>query len=183
MTTLANNTQTYAVVAAKRCTPHIQTQENNAKIHAAVAAKERTPHAQVQRATGRSKAIRCSTTADVGAVKSTTDIQSHQGTTGSPTGIAKAQMMQPESDAKTMLRKALYEIFGVKEKPVTKKAKENPIEVNAICYSGGRYGTSLGTQPRNMPQTKYKGHKRAPPPNKLMRSKECFHCHKKGHYA
>jgi len=30
---------------------------------------------------------------------------------------------------------------------------------------------------------KNEGHKRIPPPDKLMRSKECFHCHKKGHYA
>jgi len=89
--------------------------------------------------------------------------------------------MQPESDAKTMLCKALYEIFGVKEKPVTKK--EEPIEVNAICYSGRQYGTSLGTQPQNMQHMKYEGHKHVPPPDKLMRSKECFHCHKKGHYA
>jgi len=175
MTTLIDNMKTYAAVTAKRCTPHIQTR--NTKIHAVVAAKERTPHAQVQRATGRSKATDQSSTAEL------TIDRSHQGTTGSPTGIAKAQMMQPESDAKKMLRKALYKIFGVKEKPATKKAKENPIEVNAICYSGRRYGTSLGTRPRNIPHMKYEGHKRAPPPDKLMRSKECFHCHKKGHYA
>jgi len=89
--------------------------------------------------------------------------------------------MQPESDAKTMLCKVLYEIFGIKEKPTTKK--EEPIEVNAICYLGRRYGTSLGTRPQNMQHMKYEGHKCVPLPDKLMRSKECFHCHKKGHYA
>ena len=34
-----------------------------------------------------------------------------------------------------------------------------------------------------MTYTKYEGYKCIPPPDKLMRSKECFHCHKKGHYA
>jgi len=44
--------------------------------------------------------------------------------------------MQPESNAKTMLCKVLYEIFDVKEKPAIKKEKD-PIKVNTICYSGG----------------------------------------------
>ena len=86
MTTLKNNTKTYAMVAAKRCAPHIQN----------------------QRATGRSKGVTVTghLTDRVRAIKLTID-QSHQGTTGLPTGIAKAQMMQPESNAKTMLCKVL----------------------------------------------------------------------------
>jgi len=80
-----------------------------------------------------------------------------------------------------MLRKALYEIFDVKEPTIMEQ--KDPIEVKAICYSGRRYSASLVTRPIKMPFTKYGGHKHIPPPDKLMRSKECFHCHKKGHYA
>jgi len=49
--------------------------------------------------------------------------------------------MQSQSDAKIMLRKALYEIFDIKEPTIMK----DPIEVKAISYSGGRYSTSLVT--------------------------------------
>ena len=139
MTTLANNARTYAAVAAMKSTPHIKD----------------------QKATGRPKGVTttgCSTTG-VGAIKLTTD-RLYQGTTGSPMGVAKVQIMQPQGNAKSMLHKALYKVFNIKE-PMIMEQKD-PIKVNAICYSG---------------------HKHIPPPDKLMRSKECFHCHKKGHYA
>ena len=160
MTTLVNNIKTYAVVAAMR----------------------RAPHIKDQKATGRPKgvtAIRRSTT-EVGAIKPTTD-RSYQGTTGSSMGETKAQKMQPQDEAKAKLRKALYEIFNVKELTIIEQ--KDPIEVKAICYSGRRYSASLVTRPIKMSYTKHGGHKRIPLPDKLIRSKECFHCHKKGHYT
>jgi len=160
MMTLVNNTKIYAAVAATRCTPHIQD----------------------QKATGRPKGITVTgrSTTGVGAIKPTIN-RSYQETTGSPMGETKAQKMQPQDKAKAKLRKALYKIFDVKEPTIIKQ--KDPIEVNAICYLGGRYNTSLVTRPIKMSFTKYEGHKHIPPPDKLIRSKECFHCHKKGHYA
>jgi len=165
MMTLANNARTYAVVAATRCTPHIQN----------------------QKATGRPKGVTatgCSTTG-VGAIKPTTD-QSYQGTTGSPMGETKAQKTQPQGDAKTMLRKALYEIFDIKALIVMEP--KDPIEVNALCFVGKyhRHGTASQVNHmfyKNSMRPQDNGHKYAPPSNKLMRSLEYFHCHKKGHYA
>jgi len=122
MTTLVNNTKTYAAVAATRHAPHIQD----------------------QKATGRPKGITvigCSTTG-VGAIKPTKD-RSYQGTTGLPMGETKAQKTQPQDEAKAKLRKALYKIFDVKE-PMIMEQKD-PIEVKAICYSGRRYSSSLVT--------------------------------------
>jgi len=165
MTTLANNARTYATVAAIKSAPHIKD----------------------QKATGRSKGVTVTgrSTTGVRAIKPTTD-RSHQETTGSPMGETKAQKMQSQSDAKTMLRKALYEIFDIKAPIVTKP--ENPIEVNAVCYTGKYHRYGIASQVNHMfyknsmrPQDN--GHKYAPPTNKLMRSLECFHCHKKGHYA
>jgi len=157
--TLVNNTKTYAMVTATRHAPHIQD----------------------QKATGRPKGITttgCLTTG-VGAIKLTTD-RSYQETTGSPMGETKAhKKTQLQGDAKTMLRKALYKIFDIKA-PIVTEIKD-PIEVNATCYAGRRYSTSLVTQSNK--KTLYGGHKHIPPPDKLIRSKECFHCHKKGHYA
>jgi len=160
MTTLVNNTKTYAAVAATRCAPHIQD----------------------QKATGRPKGVTVTgrSTTGVGAIKPKTD-RLYQGTTGSSMGETKAQKTQPQNEAKTMLRKALYKIFDVKELMVIKQ--EDPIEVNATCYSGGRYSTSMLNRPQIKTMLEYGGHKHMPPPDKLMRSKECFHCHKKGHYA
>jgi len=117
---------------------------NNTKTYAAVAATKRAPHIQDQRATGRPKGVIVTErlTTEVGAIKPTTD-RSYQGTTGSPMGETKVQKMQPQDKAKTMLHKALYKIFDVKE--LTIMEQKDPIEVNAICYSGGRYHASLVT--------------------------------------
>jgi len=155
---------------------------NNTKTYAAVAATRRTSHIQDQKATGRPKGVTVTgrSTTEVRAIKPTTD-QSYQGTTGSSMGETKAQKTQPQDKAKAKLHKALYEIFDVKEPTIMEQ--KDPIEVKAICYLGGRYSASLVTRPNKMSFTKYGGHKRVPPPDKLMRSKECFHCHKKGHYA
>ena len=155
---------------------------NNMKTYATVAATRRAPHIQDQKATGRPKGITATgrLTTGVGAIKPTTD-WSYQGTTGSPMGETKVQKMQLQNKAKTMLRRALYKVFDVKELMIIEQ--KDPIEVNAICYSGRQYSASLVTQPIKMSFTKYGGHKHVPPPDKLIRSKECFHCHKKGHYA
>jgi len=160
MTTLVNNTKTYATVAAMKSAPHIKD----------------------QKATGRPKGVTATgrSTTGVRAIKPTTD-RSYQGTTGSSMGETKAQKTQPQDEAKAKLRKALYEIFNVKEPTIIEQ--KDPIEVKAICYSGRRYSASLVTRPIKMSYTKHGGHKRVPLPDKLMRSKECFHCHKKGHYA
>jgi len=160
MTTLINNTKTYAAVAAMKSAPHIKD----------------------QKATGRPKGVTATgrSTTGVGAIKLTKD-RSYQGTTGSPMGETKVQKMQSQDEAKAMLRKALYEIFDVKETTVIEQ--KDPIEVNATCYSGGQYSTSMLNRPQIKTMLEYGGHKRAPLPDKLMRSKECFHCHKKGHYA
>ena len=154
----------------------------NAKTYAAVAAIKSAPHIQDQKATGRPKGVTTigRSTTGVGAIKPTTD-RSYQETTGSSMGETKTQKMQSQDEAKAKLRKALYEIFDVKELTIMKQ--ENLIEVKAICYSGGRYRASLVTRPIKTSFMKNGGHKRVPPPDKLMRSKECFHCHKKGHYA
>jgi len=165
MMTLVNNTKTYAVVAATRHAPHIQD----------------------QKATGRPKGITATgrLTTGVGAIKLTTD-RSYQGTTGSPMGIAKAQIMQPQGDTKAMLHKALYKIFDIKALNVTET--KDPIKVNALCFVGKYHHHGIASQVNHMfyknsmrPQDN--GHKHAPPSNKLMRSLECFHCHKKGHYT
>jgi len=165
MTTLVNNMKTYAVVAATRCAPHIQD----------------------QKATGRPKGVTatgCSTTG-VGATKLTTD-RSYQGTTGSSMGETKVQKTQPQGDTKSMLCKALYEIFDIKA-PIVTETKD-PIEVNALCFMGRYHCHGIASQVnhmfyKNSTQPQDNGHKYAPPSNKLMRSLECFHCHKKGHYA
>jgi len=141
MTTLVNNTKTYAVVAAMKSTPHIKD----------------------QKATGRPKGITAigRSTTGVGAIKPTTD-RLYQGTTGSSMGETKAQKTQPQDKAKAKLRKALYEIFNVKEPTIMKQ--EDPIEVNATCYSGGRYSTSMLNHPQIKTMLEYGGHKHAPPP-------------------
>jgi len=95
-------------------------------------------------------------------------------------------MMQPQGNTKAMLCKALYKIFNIKEPTITEQ--KDPIEVNALCFAGKYHCYGIASQVNHMfyknstwPQDK--GHKYAPLPNKLMRSRECFHCHKKGHYA
>jgi len=165
MTTLAKDTKTYAVVAAKKSAPHIQD----------------------QRATGRPKGVTITgrSTTGVGAIKPTTD-RSYQETTGSSMGETKAQTMQSQGDAKIMLRKALYEIFDIKA-PIVTETKD-PIEANALCFTGKYYCHGTASQVnhmfyKNSTRPQDNGHKHAPPSNKLMRSLECFHCHKKGHYA
>ena len=155
---------------------------NNTKTYAAVAAIKSAPHTKDQKATGRPKGIIATgrLTTGVGAIKPTTD-QSYQGTTGSSMGETKAQKTQPQDEAKAMLCKALYEIFDIKA-PIVTETKD-PIKVNATCYSGGQYSTSMLNRPQIKTMLEYGGHKRIPLPDKIMRSKECFHCHKKGHYA
>jgi len=165
MTTLVNNMKTYATAAATKSAPHIQN----------------------QRATGRPKGVTatgCLTTG-VGAIKPTTD-RPYQGTTGSPMGTAKAHIMQPQGDAKEMLHKALYEIFDIKA-PIVTETKD-PIEVNTLCFAGKYHHYGIASQVnhmfyRNSTRPQDNSHKHAPPSNKLMRSLECFHCHKKGHYT
>jgi len=127
MTIHVNNMKTYAAVAATRCAPHIQD----------------------QKATGRPKGVTVTgrSTTEVGAIKPTTD-QSYQGTTGSPMGETKAQMTQPQGDAKSMLRKALYEIFDIKA-PIVTETKD-PIEVNALCFAGKYYRHGLALQVNHM---------------------------------
>ena len=85
-----------------------------------------------------------------------------------------------------MLHKALYEIFDIKA-PIVTETKD-PIKVNALCFVGKYHRHGIASQVNHMfyknsmrPQDN--SHKYAPPSNKLMRSLECFHCHKKGHYA
>jgi len=165
MTTLVNNTKTYATVAATR----------------------RTPHIQDQKATGRPKGVTATghLTTEVRAIKLTTN-RLYQGTTGSSMGETKAQKTQPQGDAKSMLCKTLYEIFNIKAPIVTEP--KDPIEVNTLCFAGKyhRYGTASQVNHmfyKNSMRPQDNGHKYAPPSNKLMRSLECFHCHKKGHYA
>jgi len=165
MTTLANNARTYAMAATTKSAPHIKD----------------------QKATGRPKGITttgCSTT-EVGAIKPTTD-WSYQGTTGLPIGETKAQMTQPQGDAKSMLHKALYETFDIKAPIVTKP--KDPIKVNALCFAGKYHRHGIASQVnhmfyKNSTQPQDNSHKYVPPTNKLMRSLECFHCHKKGHYT
>jgi len=155
---------------------------NNTKTYAAVAAMKRASHIKDQKATGRPKGITTigHSTTGVGAIKPTKD-QLYQETTGSSMGETKVQKTQPQDKAKAKLCKALYKIFDVKEKTIMEQ--KDPIEVKAICYSGGRYSASLVTRSNKTSFMKNGGHKHVPLPDKLMRSKECFHCHKKGHYA
>jgi len=85
-----------------------------------------------------------------------------------------------------MLHKTLYEIFDIKAPIVTES--QDPIEVKAVCFAGKYHRHSTASQVnhmfyKNLMQPQDNGHKHAPPSNKLMRSLECFHCHKKGHYA
>jgi len=152
-----------------------------------VAATRHTPHIQDQKATGRSKGITITghSTTEVGAIKPTTD-RSYQETTGSPMGETKAQTMQPQGNTMSMLRKALYEIFDIKALIVTEP--KDPIEVNALCFAGKYHCYGIASQVnhifyKNSMWPQDNSHKYVPPSNKLMRSLECFHCHKKGHYA
>jgi len=145
------------------------------------------PHTQDQKATGRPKGVTvtgCLTT-EVGAIKLTTD-QLYQETTGSPMGVAKVQKTQLQGNAKSMLYKALYKIFNIKVLIVTEP--KDPIKVNTLCFAGKYHRHSTASQVnhmfyKNSTWPKDNSHKYVPPPNKLMRSLECFHCHKKGHYA
>jgi len=113
----------------------MMTLAKDAKTYAVVAAIKSAPHIKDQTATGRPKSITvtgCPTTG-VGAIKPTTD-RSYQGTTGSSMGETKAQKTQPQGDAKSMLRKALYKIFNIKA-PIVTETKD-PIKVNALCFAG-----------------------------------------------
>ena len=157
---------------------------NIAKTYAAVVAQARTPHIQDQKAAGTPKGITViqRSTKIVDTVKPAT-AWSYQGTTGSPMGAVNVPKMQQE-DAKAMLCKALYEIFNVKDTPITPKSKD-PIKVNTVCFKG-RY--TLATQVnhmfyKNTTRSHDTGHTQALSHDKLMRSRECYHCHKKGHYA
>jgi len=166
----------------------MMTLANNARAYAAVAAMKSAPHIQDQKATGRPKGVTTTgrLTTEVKAIKPTTD-RSYQGTTGSPMGETKVhKKMQPQGDAKSMLRATLYKIFDIKV-PIVTEAKD-PIEVNALCFAGKYHHHGIASQVnhmfyKNSTQPQDNGHKHAPPTNKLMRSLECFHCHKKGHYA
>jgi len=161
---------------------------NNMKTYATVAAMKSTPHIQDQKATGRPKGITATgcSTMEVRAIKLTTD-WSYQGTTGSSMGETKAhKKTQPQDKAKAMLCKALYEIFDIKELIVTEV--KNPIKVNALCFAGKSHHYGMGSQVdhqfyRKVMRPQDNGHKYALPTNKLRRNLECFHCHKKGHFA
>ena len=162
MTQKANIAKTYATVVVQACTPHIQN----------------------QKAAGTPKGVTViqRLTKIVDTVKLTT-ARSYQGTTGSPTGVVNVPKMQ-QVDAKAMLRKVLYEIFNVKPMTITPESKD-PIEVNAVCFKG-RY--TLATQVnhafyKNTTRSHDTSHTQALSHDKLMQSRECYHCHKKGHYA
>ena len=142
---------------------------NIAKIYATVVAQARTPHIQDQKAAGTPKGvtvIQCLTKI-VNTVKPTT-ARLYQGTTGSPTGVVNMPKMQ-QADAKAMLCKALYEIFNVKDTPITPKSKD-PIKVNTVCFKG-RY--TLATQVnhvfyKNTTRSYDTNHTQAPSHDKLM---------------
>jgi len=121
----------------------------DAKTYASVAAMKSAPHIQDQKATGRPKGVTTTghLTTEVGAIKPTTD-QSYQGTTGSSMGETKAQMTQPQGDAKSMLHKALYEIFDIKA-PIVTETKD-PIEVNTLCFAGRYHHHGIASQVNHM---------------------------------
>ena len=157
---------------------------NIAKTYAAVVVQACTPHIQDQKDAGTPKGITViqHLTKIVNTVKLTT-AWLYQGTTGLPMGVVNAPKMQQE-DAKAMLCKALYKIFDVKNMTITPESKD-PIEVNAVCFKG-RY--SLATQVnhmfyKNTTRSYNTGHTQALSHNKLMQSRECYHCYKKGHYT
>ena len=153
---------------------------NIAKMYAAVVAQARTPHIPDQKAAGTPKGvtvIQCLTKI-VDTVKPTT-AWLYQGTTGSPMGVVNVPKTQQE-DAKAMLCKVLYKIFHVKEKTITPESKD-PIEVNALHFSG-RHST-VNHRFYKITEAHDTGHTQALSYDKLMRSRECYHCHKKGHYT
>ena len=142
---------------------------NIAKTYATVVAQACTPHIPDQKAAGTPKSVTViqHSTKIVNTVKLTT-AQSYQGTTGSPMGVVNVPKMQQE-DAKAILRKALYEIFDIKNMMITPESKD-PIEVNAVCFKG-RY--SLATQVnhmfyKNATRSHNTGHIQALSHNKLM---------------
>jgi len=159
---------------------------NNARTYAAAAAMKNAPHIQDQKATGRPKGVTATgrSTTEVRAIKPTTD-RSYQETTGSSMGETKAHKKM-QSNAKSMLCKTLYEIFNIKA-PIITEVKD-PIKVNTLCFAGKYHRHGIASQVnhmfyKNSTRPQDNGHKHTPLSNKLMRSLECFHCHKKGHYA
>ena len=103
----------------------------------------------------------------------------------------KANMMTQEE-----LHAMLYQIFKIKTPAPVPKPEEpiGPIQVNAICLKGKVYKHQLharskwknprtGWAIKKPNQGKIDDHSIIPPENQLMRSRECFHCHKCGHYA
>ena len=162
------------------CTRTGEVIRKNTPIHAKAA--DVTEQAiQDQRATGRSNGTHVTR-------------QSTQEPTGATMGIKTNMMTQEE------LRAMLYQVFDIKTPAPTPapihepKEPTSPIQVNAICLTGKVYKHQLhirsewknphtGWAIKKPNQGKIDDHSIIPPEDQLMRSHECFHCHKRGHYA
>ena len=108
-----------------------------------------------------------------------------QEPTGQPMGIAA---IKPGMLTRDELRTAIYKVLGI-QKPLPVQT-EAPVQVKAICiaYKHSRMpARQTGFKPTQGNKKPTIGtsdnHHVIPPQNQLMRSRECFHCHKSGHYA
>jgi len=165
-------------------TPHtvlasITSTITNTKTYAAAAMKSAL--IKDQRATGRTKGVG----ATEPPLKTPLMQSSIQEPTGQPMGIAA---IKPGMLTRDKLCAVLCKVLGI-QKP-TPVQTEAPIQVKAIC---------IAYKHSRMParQTEFKpvqgnkkptigtsdNHHVTPPKNQLMKSQECFHCHKSGHYA
>jgi len=151
----------------------------NTKTYAAAAMK--SVLIKDQRATGRTKGI--------GATEPPLKMPSMQSSiqepTGQPMGIAA---IKPGMLTRDKLCAALCKVLGIQKPPPVQT--EAPIQVKAICvaYKHSRMpAQQTGFKPAQGNKKPTIGtndnHHVIPPKNQLMRSCECFHCHKSGHYA
>jgi len=147
----------------------------------AVAATMKSVLIKDQRATGRPKGV--------GAMESPLKMplmqSSIQEPTGQPMGIAA---IKPGMLTRDELHAALCEALGIQKPPPVQT--EAPVQVKAICIAykhskmpawqtgfkpvRGNKKPTIGTN---------NNHHIIPPKNQLMRSHECFHCHKSRHYV
>jgi len=151
----------------------------NTKTYAAVAMKSAL--IKDQRATGRTKGVG----ATEPPLKTPLMQSSIQEPTGQPMGITT---IKPGMLTREELRAALCEVLGIQKPPPVQT--EAPVQAKAICvaYKHSRMpARQIGFKPVQGNKKPTIGtndnHHIIPPKNQLMRSCECFHCHKSRHYA
>ena len=140
-----------------------------------------TVHATHQRVTGRSN--------DTGTARRPVAITGIKGvltTAINQQKVIQSMLVVPQSweQHNQKLWEALYKVFKVKQLPAAPEVKRTPAEplkIKAIFAPGHRH--IYGVNRDRKEDERKPGHHTVPPISQLRKSRECFHCQKKGHYA